>query len=657
MRPISILTLIIVFHLSQTALFATTYYVDATRGNDTNAGTSTTAPWKTLNKINNTPFQPGDSILLKRNEIWKEYLNFSSSGKPGNPIVIASYGTGNLPIITGRQEYEGWNIAANWTSAGNNLWYREQSYNPQRLWINGEEVLRHEQIDSLDGTRYMWAWENSKLYIYSTKNPAVHFNSMETNVLFNTVSFNNQHYILIQDIEIQGGYDFALAIRGCSYITVKHCAIGNYARQGIQIRNNRGISSTFITIDNCVLDSKFNFSYGKDKGIDDGIQMVSGANDCVIKDNVIKDFGHTGIYLKAISASDNGVFNNKIYGNFISGEHVTYFRGLGTDGYENKCRDNEFFNNIIKNTTVRSQINGNHNWIHHNIFDGVKNSIVKSWGVGQAIDLQGYGTDQVCHDNKIDNNLIMNCDEPGITFSGNGNNKFHNYVRNNIILNCGRNSKAGYDGIGIAIENSNTIQINYFYNNCIYNGSENAPAVFVRGAFLTVQEFNHLNNALDMASDNIQNDPLLETPDSLYYYLTGNSPCIDAGIPVGLSYDFYGNPIFSGSAPDIGIHEYTNPDDIAPENNAPVKTFALKQNYPNPFNPVTVIEYQVPRSGRVTLTVFNAVGQKIATLVNTVKQPGVYHLTVDGTNLAAGIYFYQLQANGFTATRKMVLIK
>ena len=251
----------------------------------------------------------------------------------------------------------------------------------------------------------------------------------------------------------------------------------------------------------------------------------------------------------------------------------------------------------------------------------------------------------------------MNCDEPGITFSGNGNNKFHNYVRNNIFLNCGRNSKAGYDGIGIAIENSNTIQTNYFYNNCIYNGSENAPAVFVRGAFLTVQEFNHLNNALDMASDNIQNDPLLETPDSLYYYLTVNSPCIDAGISVGLSYDFYGNPIFSGSAPDIGIHEYTNPDDIAPENNVPVKTFALKQNYPNPFNPVTVIEYQVPRSGRVTLTLFNAAGQEVATLVNTVKQPGVYHLTVDGTNLAAGIYFYQLQANGFTATRKMVLIK
>jgi len=55
--------------------------------------------------------------------------------------------------------------------------------------------------------------------------------------------------------------------------------------------------------------------------------------------------------------------------------------------------------------------------------------------------------------------------------------------------------------------------------------------------------------------------------------------------------------------------------------------------------------------------VFNAVGQKIATLVNTIKQPGVYHLRVDGTHLVAGIYFYQLQANGFTATRKMVLIK
>ncbi|HFE64722.1 MAG TPA: hypothetical protein ENK14_09965 [Caldithrix sp.] len=510
-----LLIIISLFFVITPGLFATTYFVDSSLGNDSSAGTTITAPWKTVHKINNSYFQPGDSILFKRDEIWKEYLNFPSSGNSGSPIVIGSYGGGNLPIITGRNEYAGWNDPTNWQSEGNNIWYRDQSYNPQRMWIDGNEVLRNEQIDSLDGIRYMWSWENSKIYVYSTANPAVSFNLMEVNVFYDAVRIDNQNYITLRDIEIRGGYAFSLAIRGCSHLTVKNCRIGSYARQGIQIRDNLGISSTYVTIGNCVLDSKFNFSYGKDKGIDDGIQMTTGANDCIVKNCVIRDFGHSAIYLKALSAADNGVFNNKIFRNLITGENVTYQRGLNTDGYENKCRDNEIFYNIIKNTNVRSQINGNNNWIHHNIIDGVKNSIVKSWGVGQSIDLQCYGTDLVCHDNKIDNNLIMNCDEPGITFSGNGNAKINNYVRNNIIFNCGRNSKSGYDSIGIAIQNSNSIKTNYFYNNCVFNGNENSPAVFLRGAFLTIEQFNTLNDTIDVASDNIQKDPLLSTPDSL----------------------------------------------------------------------------------------------------------------------------------------------
>ncbi len=85
--------------------------------------------------------------------------------------------------------------------------------------------------------------------------------------------------------------------------------------------------------------------------------------------------------------------------------------------------------------------------------------------------------------------------------------------------------------------------------------------------------------------------------------------------------------------------------------------FVLRQNYPNPFNPSTTIEYAVARRGMVTLTLFNALGQKVATLVNEIKQPGTYRLTLDATNLAGGIYFYRLQAPDFNATRKMILLK
>ena len=503
-------------------LSATTYYIDFSSGNDALLGTTITAPWKTINKINISNFQPGDSILFKKGESWKEYLNFPSSGNAFNSIVVGSYGKGAFPIITGVNVYEGWDNPITWTLVGNTIWSREQSDNPQRMWINGEEVLRNVAIDSLDGIRYGWAWENSKLYVYSDGNPANTFNLMEVNVFLDVVKIENKNSIVFQDIEIQGGYGFAIAIRGCSNIVVENCSIGSFSRQGIQIRDNLGVSSIYVTIDNCELDSKFNFSYGANKGIDDGIQITTGANNCIVKNSIIKDFGHAGIYLKALNASDNGVYDNKILGNYITGENVTYQRGICTDGYENKCRDNEFFYNIIKNTTVRNQINGNNNWIHHNIIDGLKNSPAKSYATAQGFDLQCYGTNQVCHDNKIDNNLIMNCDEPGIYFRGNGYEKNNNYIRNNMIINCGKNSIAGYDKIGITIEDHNSILTNYFYNNCIYNGDETANVVSLRGVKINVSDFNSQVSIYDIASNNIQKNPLIETSDSVNFFLTKN---------------------------------------------------------------------------------------------------------------------------------------
>ncbi len=112
-------------------LSATTYYVDISSGDNAYSGTSITAPWKTINKINNFNFQYGDSILFKCGEVWKEYFDFPSSGNAFDPIVIGSYGEGELPIITSVNVYEGWDNPFNWVLVRNNIWSREQSYNPQ----------------------------------------------------------------------------------------------------------------------------------------------------------------------------------------------------------------------------------------------------------------------------------------------------------------------------------------------------------------------------------------------------------------------------------------------------------------------------------------------------------------------------------------------
>jgi hypothetical protein len=88
------------------------------------------------------------------------------------------------------------------------------------------------------------------------------------------------------------------------------------------------------------------------------------------------------------------------------------------------------------------------------------------------------------------------------------------------------------------------------------------------------------------------------------------------------------------------------------------KSFFLFQNYPNPFNPTTVIKYRLAVSGFVRLTVYNGVGQVVATLENGVmKEPGSYAVRFNAENLPSGVYFYRLQAGSFTETKKMVLLR
>lgn len=85
--------------------------------------------------------------------------------------------------------------------------------------------------------------------------------------------------------------------------------------------------------------------------------------------------------------------------------------------------------------------------------------------------------------------------------------------------------------------------------------------------------------------------------------------------------------------------------------------YSLEQNYPNPFNPATNIKYTIPKISAVTLKIYDVVGREVAMLVNETKQPGVYTVDFNASNLASGIYFYKIEAGDYSAVKKMMLIK
>ncbi|MCK4689205.1 MAG: T9SS type A sorting domain-containing protein, partial [Candidatus Marinimicrobia bacterium] len=88
----------------------------------------------------------------------------------------------------------------------------------------------------------------------------------------------------------------------------------------------------------------------------------------------------------------------------------------------------------------------------------------------------------------------------------------------------------------------------------------------------------------------------------------------------------------------------------------------LSQNYPNPFNPTTRINYTVPNSEHVNLTIYDLTGREVKTLVNRVVAPGKYTAVWDGRSetgrlASTGVYFYVFKSRSFNKVRKMVLIK
>jgi hypothetical protein len=88
-----------------------------------------------------------------------------------------------------------------------------------------------------------------------------------------------------------------------------------------------------------------------------------------------------------------------------------------------------------------------------------------------------------------------------------------------------------------------------------------------------------------------------------------------------------------------------------------VLSYSLLQNYPNPFNPTTQISYSLPKSGFVSLKVYDVLGREVTTLVNQNQNSGSYNITFNASNLSTGVYFYKLDAGDFLSIKKMLLVK
>ena len=100
------------------------------------------------------------------------------------------------------------------------------------------------------------------------------------------------------------------------------------------------------------------------------------------------------------------------------------------------------------------------------------------------------------------------------------------------------------------------------------------------------------------------------------------------------------------------------PAGLGISDDAPIASrYELGQNYPNPFNPTTHIRFNIPETANAKLTVFNVMGEEVATLVSGVMQAGGHTVSWNAASMPTGVYFYQLESGNFSQTKKLLLVK
>ena len=152
---------------------------------------------------------------------------------------------------------------------------------------------------------------------------------------------------------------------------------------------------------------------------------------------------------------------------------------------------------------------------------------------------------------------------------------------------------------------------------------------------------------------NVNQDSLTSYPDSLRFTIRSSG---------GITQGAYTVTVQGNGPNGTPVHRRTITVNVGPTGIVNIggevpSAFSLSQNYPNPFNPVTNIKFDIPKSGNVKLNVYDMSGKVVQEIVNTALNAGAYSILLNAVNLSSGTYFYRLESEGFTDTKKLILIK
>ena len=554
---LSFLLIIMIFGVAS----AGTYYVDATKGDDGNSGTSESASWKTLAKVSNSRFQPGDVILLKRGEIWYESLDLHGSGKPGSPIIIGAYEQGPRPILDGTDIEP--NSGFRKTPGYQNVYHLTEIRMVGHVLEDGKPLGAKmlASVMEVDATPGSWFLDQNKLYVHASGGSDITTNGK---VYRTRVQMDG---IVVGNVDDREGAN--------NYVTIESMHLKNFIRWAIN-----GVNSDHMTVRNCVIEDM-----GAIKRQDPvGVGLNHSTTNALVENNLIHDIGHNkvgaGVYIGTAGSrhnyrsTNNVVRNNEIYNchvgvtikvysddNRIESNFIHDITSQGVRAVGQFDKGNLITRNLIMHCEEEGIETFNSSTIAHNIVLSCYAGIIVITKTTSFEDNLDAGKN-----NKILNNTLFDC-IVGISLHNpeSGDYPENNIVENNIISECFR---------AIRFENGKLPKglDNLFDYNCYFRSDNLTFADY--DVSLTFQEW---RDAYGGDAHSITANPLFVVPNPQTgrdFMLRPGSPCIDSGNNVGLSQDFNGRPIPQGKGPEIGAHEFNGGKAIAPPRNVRIETIS-----------------------------------------------------------------------------------
>ena len=317
--------------------------------------------------------------------------------------------------------------------------------------------------------------------------------------------------------------------------------------------------------------------------------------------------------------------------------------GVGTNNYFYGCRSwqntDDGFDGYLRTTNDVTTTLDNC-WTFMNGYH--KDGTISAPGNGNGFKMGGSDTKLLEH-----NFILYNC----LSFDNKSKGFDQNSNKGSItLINCTgyRNSGKNYS-VPLALDSGKVLTV----TNCLVYGPMGTLvlAVLTTNSWMLSDSVRNTDFvSLDTSGVRGPRKPDGSLPDVNFMHLSHGTHLINSGTIIP------GRP-YNGSSPDLGCFE-TDDTLTALKNEVNHKVgYYLSNNFPNPFNPSTEISYQVPVSGHVTLTVYNALGKEIVTIVDEEKIAGIYYIKFSAVNLASGIYFYTLKTDEYVQTKKMILIK